>query len=369
MAGAFRSRVAAALAKRDFASKKRLIWAVPPVSDLVRNDRCATATRYRRGSACNVRLLEVIMKIFRTSAVLLCLFLAQSALALGLDASLLKIPIELHGGGVIKLEDIVGKKPIYLKFWASWCVPCREQMPHLESVYRKYGNDLEVVSVNIWINETDEAIAATVKEFGLTVPIAIDARGELAQAFEFIGTPYHILIDRDGDIVHKGYEADSDIDRKIELLATRESPDLATVVLTPTGSNSAFTLDQSDDVSVLFFTATWCDWYLEESRPSMSKACIEAQRTVNQLHALQPDLKLHGVATRLWTGEQELQDYIERYAITYPLVIDATNGAFFELNVKTVPTLIVMKNGKEISRTSDFRSATDIAEFVRGAAL
>jgi thiol-disulfide isomerase/thioredoxin len=166
------------------------------------------------------------------AALLLILSLAclcQAARAANLDEALVGEAVALDDGGTVRLADYIGNKPMYIKFWASWCVPCREQMPHLERTWREFGDDMEIVSVNIWVNETESAIAATREEFGLTVPIAIDERGRLAKAFDFFGTPWHVLIDTDGNIVHTGHEADADVDRKIGLLAARQSGKLPAI--------------------------------------------------------------------------------------------------------------------------------------------
>lgn len=312
-----------------------------------------------------VSISEVVVRIFGTFLLVLGLLFVQESPALGVDESVLEVPIKVHNGETVKLKDLVGKRPIYLKFWASWCVPCRAQMPHLEKVYQDYNDDLEVISVNIWINETEQALSATRDEFGLTVPIAIDKDGALAQAFDFVGTPYHILIDHQGDIVHKGYRADTELDRKIELLAARENPDLPAIALTPTASEDVNIVDASEGVSVLLFTATWCDWYLKESRPSMSNACIQAQRNMNQIHEQLPDVALLGVASRLWTGENDLQEYIEKYEVSHPFKIDETNSAFLALEITTFPTMVVMNNGKEVLRTSDLESAKDVTAMIR----
>lgn len=305
------------------------------------------------------------MRIFQTFMLVLGLFFVQQSPALGIDESVLQAPIKVHNAEAVKLNDLVGKRPIYLKFWASWCVPCREQMPHLENVYQDYRDVLEVISVNIWINETEDALSATRNEFGLTVPIAIDKDGVLAQAFNFFGTPYHILIDHHGDIVHSGHRADSELDRKIELLAAGRNADLAAIALTPAGSKTLDIVNTSEGVSVLFFTATWCDWYLEDSRPLMSNACIQAQQNMNQIHKLLPDITLLGVASRLWTGEKDLQEYVEKYEVAHPFKIDETNSPFLALEITTFPTMVVMNNGKEVLRTSDLDSVNDVAAMIR----
>lgn len=305
------------------------------------------------------------MRITQTFLSLLGLFFVQQSLALDLDEAVLGAPVEIYKGDAVEFKDIIGKKPIYLKFWASWCGTCLEQMNHLQDTYQEYTDDLEILSVNIWMNETEEMLEATETEFGLTVPIAVDRTGEVARAFDVIATPYHVLIDRDGDIVHRGHKADNNLDRKIEILAAREKSDLPTIALTPAGGKTVDIFGESGEVSVLFFTAAWCDWYLKDSRPSMSRACVQAQRSMNKVHELLPDLDMLGVASRSWTGEDELQEYIEKYAVKHPIAIDETNDAFFALKVNTFPTMVVMKNGKEVYRTSTLDSVNYVTARIR----
>lgn len=309
------------------------------------------------------------MKTIRTFSLLFILLFSQPSAAVGIEQSLLELPIEIHNGQPIKLKDMIGKKPTYLKFWASWCVPCREQMPHLEKTYREFGEDINIVSVNIWINESVEAVAATRQEFGLTVPVALDKSGELAQAFNFIATPYHILLDDEGEIVHQGHQADADLDQKIALLAMGGQSDLPVIALESSGADAIDFADPDEDFAVLFFTATWCDWYLEESRPSMSQACVQAQRIMNEVHEQLPDVKLMGIASRLWTAEAELEEYVAKHDVKHAFVIDKTNDVFFSLKVKTLPTMVIMKHGKEVQRTSNLDSAQNIANLIEAASM
>jgi thiol-disulfide isomerase/thioredoxin len=61
-------------------------------------------------------------------------------------------------GDAIDLGSLYGKKAVYLKFWATWCVPCREQMPHFEHTYEAAGPDLAVIAVDVGFNDSVEAM-------------------------------------------------------------------------------------------------------------------------------------------------------------------------------------------------------------------
>src|SRR5882724_9657317 len=114
-------------------------------------------------------------------------------------------------GQQIDLGSLYGKKAIYLKFWATWCVPCRQQMPHFEHAYETAGADLAVIAVDVGFNDSIEAIRAYRKKLGITMPIVFDD-GSLGAAFHLRVTPTHIVIGRDGRIRYVGHLADQELD-------------------------------------------------------------------------------------------------------------------------------------------------------------
>jgi thiol-disulfide isomerase/thioredoxin len=142
--------------------------------------------------------------------------------ATNLPDEMLNAPIHLTSGKRVSLAEYKGKKPVYLKFWATWCQPCRQQMPHFEHVQNEYGDKIEVIAINLGLNDDLDAVNNTIKEFSLTMPMAIDEGGNLAQGFRLIGTPYHLLFDRNMNLIHKGHEADSSLDNKLKLVSINQ---------------------------------------------------------------------------------------------------------------------------------------------------
>jgi len=124
--------------------------------------------------------------------------------------------LPLLDGGRIAVDGKLDK-PLYLKFWASWCETCRKQMPHLESIHKNYKDKLDVVAVNFGFNDSLKLVKQFQKDFKLTVPISYDPLGLAAKHFEVPVVPYNILINREGKIFYKGYNLD-DVDNKITKL-------------------------------------------------------------------------------------------------------------------------------------------------------
>jgi thiol-disulfide isomerase/thioredoxin len=281
-----------------------------------------------------------------------------------LPEKLLNIPINLISGETTSLSEYEGKKAVYIKFWATWCQPCLKEMPHFEHVKNEYGDYVEVIGINIGINDDIKAIEATIKEFGLTMPMAIDKSGDLAQAFRFIGTPYHLLFDRNLNLIHRGHKANESLDNKIALISQSKSVDLLNIdSLSENEPNLKIDLND-DKIHALFFTATWCDWYLKESRPQSSNNCISGQKNVNTLSATYPDIIWNGIVSRLWTGNKDLSDYKKKYSINHSIDIDMSNSLFHQYSVNDLPTLLLIKNNKVILKVTNFSDSKELTKLI-----
>jgi peroxiredoxin len=105
--------------------------------------------------------------------------------------------LESPAGEFIALSDFRGKT-VVLNFWATWCPPCRAEMPDLQAAFeeRQAADDLVVLAVDL--QEGDGQVSDFVDEFALTFPVVIDRTGEVAQHYELLGLPGTFFIDRDG---------------------------------------------------------------------------------------------------------------------------------------------------------------------------
>lgn len=297
-----------------------------------------------------------------TAAVLAWCCAAAGALASNLPDALLHEPIHLISGEQTTLADFQGRKPVYLKFWATWCQPCRQQMPHFEHVQQEYGNEIEVIAINLGINDDIGSVRDAMREFGLTMPMAIDESGDLAQAFRLVGTPYHLVFDRDMNLIHYGHEADSVLDSSLALVAQRRQAEIIdSSVLVEKEADIPVALDDGR-LHALLFTATWCDWYWAETRPEASRSCIQAQKTVNGLQAEYPDVDWLGVINRLWTGDKDLAEYRDKFAVQHATQIDKSNRLFHRYGINELPVLLLIRNGDVVGRVANFSDANAIAE-------
>ena len=115
--------------------------------------------------------------------------------------------LERLDGGEVRLSDLQGT-PVLVNFWASWCIPCRIEMPELVEAYMEHGNEgLTIVAVNQ--REANDRIQPFVDEFGLPFIIAMDRDGEVSASWRtggaLKGLPASYFLDRDG-VVRKVVE-------------------------------------------------------------------------------------------------------------------------------------------------------------------
>ena len=296
----------------------------------------------------------------------------QRAEAAGRDllgAAAPRMVVKTIDGDSIDLGGLYGKKAVYLKFWATWCVPCRQQMPHFQHAYETAGSDLAVIAVNVGFNDSVEAIRKYQKQLGITMPIVFDGDAALAGAFNVRVTPQHIVIGRDGRIQYVGHLADERLDAALiaarapgtdktrgDAAAARQAlaktyrtgdPLPATTVRTLDGHAFHFQQQGLKGPTVLVFLSPWCESYLETSRPEVSANCRAAREQVSAL-SHNPHVRWLGVASGLWSTPEDLQEYRKKYAIGIPLSLDESGGLFREFGVNNTPTMIVADAGGNI---------------------
>jgi cytochrome c biogenesis protein CcmG/thiol:disulfide interchange protein DsbE len=103
-------------------------------------------------------------------------------------------------GGQLTLSDLRGH-PVLLNLWASWCLPCRSEMPAIEKSYHRYKDaGLIVVGLNMTSQDSESDARAFVQELGLTFPIVLDRDGAVRDRYQLLGLPSTFFIDRKGII-------------------------------------------------------------------------------------------------------------------------------------------------------------------------
>lgn len=107
-------------------------------------------------------------------------------------------------GKPVQLSRVLGEKAVFLNFWATWCVPCREEMPTMERAYREYkARGLEILAVSVDAGPESAAKKSVVefmRELKLSFPALLDPEMKVAGLYRVFGIPATFLIDRRGMI-------------------------------------------------------------------------------------------------------------------------------------------------------------------------
>jgi cytochrome c biogenesis protein CcmG/thiol:disulfide interchange protein DsbE len=103
-------------------------------------------------------------------------------------------------GDFVRLSDLRGK-PVLVNVWASWCTPCRAEMPAIQRLYQDYqSRGLEILAVNSTTQDSVERAAAFAQDLGLTFPVLFDTDGEVARLYKVQALPSSYFIKPDGKI-------------------------------------------------------------------------------------------------------------------------------------------------------------------------
>lgn len=115
-------------------------------------------------------------------------------------------------GKTYRLSDYRGKV-VVLNFWATWCPPCREEMPSMERAHQKVKSEM-IVILAVNVGETEGKVFEFTGRYPVTFPLPLDIDGTVIQSYPVIGLPTTFVIDPRGIVTHRaigGREWDSDI--------------------------------------------------------------------------------------------------------------------------------------------------------------
>ncbi|WP_342526032.1 redoxin domain-containing protein [Chryseomicrobium sp. FSL W7-1435] len=106
-------------------------------------------------------------------------------------------------GEEVRLSDYQGKKVI-LNFWATWCPPCKAEMPHMQNFHEAYADDVAILAVNLTDKDSGlDKIQQFVEDYDLTFTIPLDENGDIGDTYEAITIPTSYILTTEGVVQHK----------------------------------------------------------------------------------------------------------------------------------------------------------------------
>jgi peroxiredoxin len=149
-------------------------------------------------------------------------------------------------GKPVRLSDVGDGKVVLLNFWATWCVPCVKELPHLQRLQDFYGGrGLQVLAVSTDGPDRQAAVASFVGRYGYMMPVLLDSRSEVVALFDpQLTLPYTVLLDRSGKIrfVHQGYSPGDERLFEREITTLLDEPGAKPKARTSVQANESFLL-------------------------------------------------------------------------------------------------------------------------------
>jgi peroxiredoxin len=261
-------------------------------------------------------------------------------------------------GKSIALSDLYGKRPVYLKLWATYCIPCRVQMPGLRNIFDAYGREMTVIAVNAGVGDDIGKVKQSAQDFDLHMPVAIDD-GRLGAWIGMKATPVHLIIGRDGRVIFASHQDGPKLDAAIQqALASKSSPAgaatsrLADLVTLRTGDlippielqssdGKTVTLPHGPRLRAIYFSATWCESYMKSTQPGEAENCKLGRE---QIYRLASDRRIEwfGVMSHMWTTPKALANYESKMKPPFPLALDPSGAAFRTFGVRRLPAVALI---------------------------
>jgi len=126
------------------------------------------------------------------------------------------VTIQDLDGKPVELSRWVGKRPVIIEFWATWCPICAELLPRMEAAQRKYGDRADFLVIAVAVNQSQSTVRRHLTRHPMPFTFLWDANGAAVRAFQAPATSYVAVLDAKGKVVYTGVGADQDIEAALE---------------------------------------------------------------------------------------------------------------------------------------------------------
>jgi len=132
--------------------------------------------------------------------------LAWPAVAEELSGPAHDFTLQSRSGETISLSDLKGDV-VMVNFWATWCAPCRQEMPHLEALYQRY-KDLGFTLLAVNVEDNRAGADKWLAERPVSFPVLFDPKNEVSKLYDVVAMPSTVMVGRDGTMryIHHGYQ-------------------------------------------------------------------------------------------------------------------------------------------------------------------
>jgi peroxiredoxin len=148
-----------------------------------------------------------------------CSFTVSSLSAGELSGTAPNFTLTSRTGEPVSLADLEGEV-VMVNFWATWCGPCRQEMPHLEALHQRYS-DLGFTLLGVNVEEDSSLSDKFLAETPVSFPILFDPENDVSKLYDVVAMPSTVMIDRNGNMryIHHGYKPGYENDYQTQIRA------------------------------------------------------------------------------------------------------------------------------------------------------
>jgi thiol-disulfide isomerase/thioredoxin len=136
---------------------------------------------------------------------------AQDVIGIPVGETPPAVTLENLNGDSVALSQWIGKKPVIVEFWATWCPICAELLPRMEEAQKKYGDRAQFVVVAVAVNQSKNSVRRHLEKHPMPFTFLWDGNGAAVRAFQAPSTSYIAVLDAKGKVVYTGVGEDQDI--------------------------------------------------------------------------------------------------------------------------------------------------------------
>lgn len=125
-------------------------------------------------------------------------------------------PLMTLEGKAVDLSTYLGKGPVLLEFWATWCGNCKQMEPAMRAAMKKFAGQAQFITVAVSINQSFERVKAWQKANALPGVMLFDKSGEVSGAYDAPATSYVVVLDKTGKVVYTGVGGTQDVEAALK---------------------------------------------------------------------------------------------------------------------------------------------------------
>ncbi len=141
---------------------------------------------------------------------------AQDDVGIQLGAKAPGAAVETLDGKTVNLAQYIGKSPVLIEFWATWCGNCKELEPQFLSAVKKYASQVKFLGVAVSANQSIDRVRLYTQKYHYAHEMLYDRNGDATTAYDVPATSYIVVIDKSGKIVYTGLGGDQNLDAAIK---------------------------------------------------------------------------------------------------------------------------------------------------------